>query len=146
MCHRGDTNNAWTESRRTQPHLGTEGSWWFVPRDDWCWAETSVQGPVWVESGNCSKGGNRRHGITLMNLPKTEVIYKAAARNLNPRQKLKGKLCRIYPERRKDYWARRRFSWHQSYSEVESRDEPQILGHLLWFEAWTWLLFGCEHQ
>lgn len=38
-----------------------------------------------------------------MKLLKTEVIYKPAARNLNPRQKLKGKLYRIYPERRKDY-------------------------------------------
>lgn len=33
-----------------------------------------------------SKGGNQTHGVTLMNLPKTEVIYKAAARNLNSRQ------------------------------------------------------------
>lgn len=56
-----------------------------------------------MESGNCSKSGNQRHSVTLMNLPKTEVIYKAAARNLNPRQELKGKLCRIYPERKKDY-------------------------------------------
>lgn len=54
--------------------------------------------------GNCSKGGHERHGVTLMNLPKTEVIYKAAvARNLNLKQELKGKLCRIYPERKKDY-------------------------------------------
>lgn len=45
-----------------------------------------MQGPIWEESGNCSKDGNQRHSATLMNLPKTEVIYKAAARNLNPRQ------------------------------------------------------------
>lgn len=45
-----------------------------------------MQGPIWEESGNCSKDGNQRHSTTLTNLPKTEVIYKAAARNLNPRQ------------------------------------------------------------
>lgn len=45
-----------------------------------------MQGPIWVESRYCYKGGNQRYSVALTNLPKMEVIYKAAARNLNPGQ------------------------------------------------------------
>lgn len=45
-----------------------------------------MQGPIWVGSRYCYKGGNQRYSVALTNLPKMEVIYKAAARNLNPGQ------------------------------------------------------------
>lgn len=45
-----------------------------------------MPGPVWVESGYCSKGGTQRHSETSENPPKMGVIYKAAAGSLNPRQ------------------------------------------------------------
>lgn len=60
-----------------------------------------MQGPIWVERGNGSKGGNHRHSVTLLNLPKTEVIYKAAARNLNPRQEQKESYVELIQKGRK---------------------------------------------
>lgn len=80
-------------------------------------AETSVQSPVWVERGNCLKGGNHRHSVTLKTLPKTEVIYKAAARNLSPRQEQMESLVElIQKEERLLSWEE--VSWHHFCSEV----------------------------
>lgn len=73
-----------TQSRGTCSHLGAEISV-MVSWGDQSWTEASEQDSICI-GRRCCKSGNQRYNITLMHLPKTEVIYKAAARHLNPRQ------------------------------------------------------------
>ena len=73
-----------TQSRGTCSRLGAEISV-MVSWGDQCWTGASEQDSICIGRG-CCQSGNQRYNIILMHLPKTEVIYQAAARNLNPRQ------------------------------------------------------------
>ena len=57
----------------------------MVSWGDQCWTEASEQDSICIGRG-CCNSGNKRYNVMLMHLAKSEVIYKAAARNLNPRQ------------------------------------------------------------